>query len=147
MRFFDRFKKSREQELSQKKSAAPKAVAKKKASPAVSVAPKQEAKKAKDKESVSAIANNVLIKPVVTEKSAMLAAANAYVFEVPVGTSAPIVKQAVAQLYGIMPVKVNMINSRGNHVRFGRTYGVQKRVRKAVVFLPKGKTISPYEGV
>ncbi len=98
------------------------------------------------KESVAAV-SHVVIRPVITEKSAHLAAENKYVFEISTDATRIDVKRAMKAMYGIAPTKVNMRNVTGKHVRFGRRQGKRKDWKKAIVTLPAGKTIDVYEGV
>ncbi len=89
----------------------------------------------------------VIIKPLVTEKAAHLAHLGQYVFAVHHQTTRIQVRAAVKALYGVIPTKVNIVRARGKVVRFGRTFGRRSDWKKAVVTLPKGKTIDIYEGV
>jgi len=90
---------------------------------------------------------SVILKPLVSEKCAHLETAGAYTFAVNVKTNKIRVKEAVKQIYGVMPEKVRISNSQGKWVRFGGKIGRRCDWKKAVVTLPKGKTISIHEGV
>ena len=92
-------------------------------------------------------AYSVLIKPLVTEKAGFLGHENKYVFEVAVDTNKIEVAKAIEEVYAIKPVSVNIMNRDGKSVRRGRTMGRRKDWKKAIVELPKGKTINIYEGV
>jgi len=89
----------------------------------------------------------VVVEPLMTEKAARLASVGQYTFNVEIGANKIQIAQAIEKRYGIKPVKVNVANYAGQSVRFGRSYGVTKRTKKAVVTLPAGKTINVYEGV
>lgn len=121
MSFFDRFKKKRE------------------------VAPAE----GKKFESVKARvpANAVILRSVVSEKAAMGESGGKYVFFVSSGANKIAVKRAIQALYGVAPKRVRIINTEGKRMRFGRTKGKQQDEKKAIVTLPKGKTISVHEGV
>lgn len=93
------------------------------------------------------IATSVVLRPLVTEKNAVLASHNAYAFAVRNTANKIEVSQAVRSMYGVVPTRVNMINVRGKVVRRGKTVGKRKSWKKAIVVLPKGKTINIYEGV
>ncbi|MBT5808068.1 50S ribosomal protein L23 [Candidatus Uhrbacteria bacterium] len=97
--------------------------------------------------SAKALAATVIVKPLVTEKSAVLASANQYVFVVSKSANKVQVRSAIKAMYGIMPTRVNMQNVNGKRVRFGRVRGKRKDWKKAIVTLPEGKTINVYEGV
>lgn len=88
-----------------------------------------------------------IIKPLITEKAASSASEGKYAFAVAVDANKIEVAKAVAEVYGIMPVKVNIVRLQGKAVRHGRTMGKRKDWKKAVVTLPKGKAINIYEGV
>ncbi len=92
-------------------------------------------------------AYKVLVKPLITEKAANLGAENKYVFEVSTSANKIEIAKAINEVYGIMPVNVNVINVQGKKVRSGRLQGKRKNWKKAIVMLPKGKTINIYEGV
>lgn len=92
-------------------------------------------------------AYRVLIKPIVTEKASDLGVNDKYVFMVDRSANKIEVAKAITKVYGIKPEKVNLLNFKGKKVRRGRTEGKRKDWKKAVVTLPKGKTINVYEGV
>ncbi len=92
-------------------------------------------------------AYRVLIRPLITEKASILGAENKYFFEVARDANKIEVAKAIEEVYGIKPVKVNIVNMRGKKVRFGRILGKRKDWKKAIVTLPEGKTIKIYEGV
>jgi large subunit ribosomal protein L23 len=91
--------------------------------------------------------SSVLIRPVVTEKSAILASKNSYVFAVAKSANKIEVASAIYKMYGVHPESVNVQNVRGKYVRRGKVDGHRKSWKKAIVTLPKGKTLSIYEGV
>jgi large subunit ribosomal protein L23 len=112
-----------------------------KKAPAKKSAPKAATKK------VSGTDTSVIVKPLVTEKSAVLASANQYVFVVKKNANRVAVRSAIKALYGVTPDSVNIMNVRGKKVRFGRMRGKRSDWKKVVVTLPAGKTINVYEGV
>lgn len=92
-------------------------------------------------------AYKVLIKPLITEKASSGAADSKYVFEVSVNANKIQIAKAIDEVYGIKPIAVNVVNMAGKVVRRGRMEGRRKDWRKAIVTLPKGKTIDIYEGI
>ncbi|MFA4872916.1 MAG: 50S ribosomal protein L23 [Patescibacteria group bacterium] len=84
---------------------------------------------------------SVLLKPVVSEKSTRCAALGQYVFVVHTRATKGSVKEAITAAYGVRPISVDIQNYQGKKVRFGRHYGYTKSYKKAIVTLPKGKTI------
>lgn len=89
----------------------------------------------------------VLIRPIITEKSSDLGQLNKYVFEVSANANKIQISQAIKSRYGVKPIDINIINNRGKLVRYGRTFGKQKNWKKAIITLPKDKSIQIYEGV
>ncbi|MDD5071997.1 MAG: 50S ribosomal protein L23 [Patescibacteria group bacterium] len=89
----------------------------------------------------------MLLKPLVTEKATNLGVLNKYVFAVSSKANKIEIAKAVEEVYGIKPVKVNIIKGKGKTIRSGRIFGKRKDWKKAVVALPEGKTIKIYEGV
>lgn len=92
-------------------------------------------------------AHRVLLHPLVSEKAAHAEANNVYTFVVSRSASKDAIKQSVKDVYGIMPVKVRVINTEGKIARHGRSIGRRNDWKKAMVTLPAGKTISVHEGV
>lgn len=93
------------------------------------------------------IAYKVLVKPLITEKAADLGSQDKYVFEVGVSSNKIEVAKAVNEVYGVKPVSVNIVNMKGKTKRQGRHMGKRRDWKKAIITLPKGKTINIYEGV
>ncbi|MFH1413085.1 MAG: 50S ribosomal protein L23 [bacterium] len=92
-------------------------------------------------------AYKILLKPLITEKGSSLNTINKYVFEVAPKANKVEIAKAVNEIYGVMPSKVNIIKMQGKKVRRGRISGKRRDWKKAVVSLPKGKSINVYEGV
>ena len=88
----------------------------------------------------------ILVRPLVTEKSGLLASANQYIFLVDVKANKIQVAAAILSRYGVKPTSVNIINREGKYVRYGKNYGQTKGYKKAIITLPKGKSIEVYEG-
>jgi large subunit ribosomal protein L23 len=101
--------------------------------------------KADKKETGTSSVFGVLLSPIVTEKSAKDEQFGKYTFLVAESTTKNEIKKAIVGRYGIKPVKVNVISNEGKIKRYGRFWGKRKDTKKAVVTLPKGKSISIYE--
>ncbi|MBI2473859.1 50S ribosomal protein L23 [Candidatus Uhrbacteria bacterium] len=97
--------------------------------------------------SVSSSFVDVIIKPLLSEKAAVLASTNQYVFLVQKGSNRIQVSSAIKQTYGMKPVSVNILNVTGKKLRFGGRKGKRSDWKKAIVTLPAGQTINVYEGV
>jgi len=89
----------------------------------------------------------VLRRPIVTEKSTMLAAQGKYVFEVAVGANKPQIADAVEKAFDVHVVDVNTAHVRGKLKRYGRNVGRQVSWKKAVVTLREGEQIQVFEGI
>jgi large subunit ribosomal protein L23 len=104
-------------------------------------------KVAKEKKHDTKDAYRILIKPLITEKGTYLNSENKYIFEVAPKANKISISKAIWSLYGVRPVKVNIIKVSGKKVRYGRIKGKTKNWKKAVVTLKSGESISVYEGV
>ena len=106
------------------------------------------AAKAPVKTPITMVAHRVLVRPLITEKSAIMqSGANKFSFVVAAWATKGHVKQAVKEMYGIDALDVNVVNVQGRRVRFGRTRGRRSDVKKAIITLPKGASITIHEGV
>lgn len=77
----------------------------------------------------------VLVRPIVSEKSSLSGASNKLVFEVAVSAGKQQIKRAVEGLFGVRVLSVNTLNVKGKTKRFGRYSGVRKTVKKAYITL------------
>jgi large subunit ribosomal protein L23 len=90
---------------------------------------------------------SIILRPLVTEKAAVMTSCNTYAFVVDKNATRIAVRLAIKKMYGINPVRVNIQNVEGKQKRFGRNVGKQQDWKKALITLPKGKTINVHEGV
>ncbi|NQU83498.1 MAG: 50S ribosomal protein L23 [Parcubacteria group bacterium] len=93
------------------------------------------------------IADKVLVHPLITEKSAVAESVNKYSFIVAKWANKLQIKRAIKDIYGITPTMINTVNIEGKKVRFKWRQGRRKGCKKAVITLPKGKSINIHEGV
>lgn len=91
--------------------------------------------------------SRVIVKPLITEKAAVAQSLNKYAFIVRRESTKEQIKKAINDIYGIMPVSVNVIHMEGKARRYGKYTGRRGDFKKAFVTLPKGKTIAIHEGV
>ena len=90
----------------------------------------------------------VLRRPIVTEKSTLLAAQGKYVFEVTINANKPQIREAVERAFDVHVTSVNTAIVRGKVKRFGRQRpSRQTSWKKAVVTLQAGEQIDIFEGV
>lgn len=97
------------------------------------------------------MANAIVIKPVVTEKSsAAYALSKVYTFKVDVKASKPAIRQAIQQMFGVTVTAVRTINVRAKERRPGGLgrgrSGVRSAWKKAIVTLKEGDAIPVFEG-
>ena len=90
---------------------------------------------------------DVIIKPVITEKSSKLLEEGKYTFEVDPRATRTDVKMAVEKIFGVKVKKVNMITLPRKPRGFGRYRGMRKAIKKAVVTLEEGQRIDIFGGV
>jgi large subunit ribosomal protein L23 len=91
--------------------------------------------------------NEVLIRPLITEKNTMLTSLGRYTFEVDRRANKPLVKQAVEQIFKVNVTAVNVINVPPKTRRVGRSVGKTAPWKKAVVTLKSGQRLEVFEGV
>lgn len=90
--------------------------------------------------------HEVLIRPIVTEKSMTLSEVDdTYVFEVGLGANKIQIRQAVEQVFGVRVESVRTLIVRGKNKRFGRYYGKRSNWKKAYVKLAEGNTLDFFE--
>jgi large subunit ribosomal protein L23 len=91
---------------------------------------------------------SVLLAPVVSEKSTMIAEKhNQVAFRVLQDATKSEVKAAVELLFKVQVESVQILNRQGKQKRFGRTPGRRSDARKAYVCLKPGQEINFAEGV
>lgn len=90
---------------------------------------------------------DVLIKPVVTEKTTALMQENKYTFLVPLKANKVEVRQAVEKLFKVKVEEVNTIRVEGKIKRMGKHVGKRPDYKKAIVKLAPGERIEFFEGV
>ena len=91
---------------------------------------------------------NVIIRPVVTERSTALADdSGKYTFIVHRDANKIEIKHAVQSLFDVKVHDVRTANFRGKMRRVGRSAGHKAAFKKAVVTLADGERIDVYEGI
>lgn len=95
----------------------------------------------------SPLAERLLSRPRITEKSYAMNAENKYVFEVTKTSTKKSVKRAVEEVYGVNVVAVNMVRLPAKKRVSGRsrTVGVKGSIKKAIVSVAKGQTIELFK--
>jgi large subunit ribosomal protein L23 len=91
-------------------------------------------------------ARQIVIKPVVSEKSYALLAANKYTFRVHDDANKTQIRQAVEEIFGVRVEDVRTVNVRSKPKRRGMTAGRTREWKKAVVQLHQDDSIELFEG-
>ena len=91
---------------------------------------------------------DVIIKPVVSEKSYGLLDSNVYTFVVHPDASKPEIHDAVESIFGVRVTKVNTLNRNGKRKRNRKTgtWGSRPDTKRAFVTLVDGDRIDLFEG-
>ncbi|MGN0550506.1 MAG: 50S ribosomal protein L23 [Acutalibacteraceae bacterium] len=93
-------------------------------------------------------AQDIIIRPVITEKSMAGAVEKKYTFEVAKSANKIEIAKAVEELFKVKVAKVNTTNVRGRLRRQGRTQGYTPSWKKAYVTLTQdSKNIEFFEGM
>jgi large subunit ribosomal protein L23 len=90
---------------------------------------------------------DVIIEPIVSEKSYGLIDQNVYTFRVHKSASKPEIADAVRDIFGVRVAKVNTLNRKGKRKRNRRTFTYGKRPdhKRAIVTLVEGDTIDLFD--
>ena len=92
---------------------------------------------------------DVILKPVITEKSMNAMAEKKYTFLVHPEANKTMIKNAVEKMFeGTKVKRVNTMNQQGKKKRRGMVYGKTAKTKKAIVFLTEdSKDIEIFEGL
>lgn len=99
------------------------------------------AKKSSGKPAADGRHYDVIVRPVVTEKSTQAAEQNKVTFKISPTATKGEVKAAVEAIFKVEVVKVNTIKTEGKVKRFRGKEGQRSDVRKAIVTLAAGQSI------
>jgi large subunit ribosomal protein L23 len=90
---------------------------------------------------------DVILEPIVSEKYYALIEENVYTFKVHPEATKPEIKDAVRQIFGVVPVGVNTLNRKGKRKRNRRnfTYGKRADTKRALVTLAEGDSIDLFK--
>jgi large subunit ribosomal protein L23 len=93
------------------------------------------------------VPHEVLIRPIISEKNTLLNEQGKYTFEVSERANKIMVRQAIQTVFKVDVVAVNIIHVPGKLKRRGRTSGMARSWKKAVVTLAEGQQIELFQGV
>ncbi len=83
----------------------------------------------------------VLIKPRITEKTAMISSNNVYTFDVNTSANKIQVKKAILEKYNVTPIKINIISKKPRKITRRGQKVHKTSSKKAMVYLKKGDSI------
>ena len=102
---------------------------------------------AKQSETIDLKHYDVVVKPIITEKSTLVGEHNQLVFEVARTASKPEIKAAIEALFNVKVTAVNTLIQKGKTKRWkGKPYK-RSDVKKAVVTLAEGQSIDVTSGI
>ena len=94
------------------------------------------------------ISHDIIVRPIITEKSMIGATEKKYTFEVAKTAGKIEIARAVEEIFKVKVAKVNTINVRGKFRRQGRSEGYTRGWKKAIVTLTAdSKNIEFFEGM
>ena len=92
--------------------------------------------------------HDIILRPVLTEKSNDGMADKKYAFEVAIDANKTEIKKAIETIFEVKVAEVNTVRTIGKMKRQGRTQGRRPEVKKAYVTLTEAsKTIEFFEGM
>jgi large subunit ribosomal protein L23 len=92
-------------------------------------------------------ASQVIIRPVVSEKSYVLATADKYTFRVHPDAHKTQIRQAIEQLFDVSVVEVHTMSVKSKPKRRGYTSGRTRQWKKAIVQVKPGDSIPIFQGL
>jgi len=91
---------------------------------------------------------DVILKPVISERSMDDAKVKKYTFKVATNANKTEIKSAIEAAFGVEVIRVNVMNNNGKVKRQGKSVGRTASYKKAIVTLSeKSKTIEFFEGL
>ena len=91
---------------------------------------------------------DIILKPIVTEKSMAMMADKKYTFKVAKDATKIDIARAIEEIYSVKVTAVNTVNVRGKSRRYGRYEGYTSSWKKAIVTLSEeSKPIEFFEGM
>jgi large subunit ribosomal protein L23 len=92
-------------------------------------------------------ARDVIVAPVVSEKSYALMEEGVYTFKVHPSATKPQIRDAVQEIFGVRVTRVNTLNRPGKRKRNRKTFtwGRRPDTKRAIVTLVEGDTIDLFQ--
>lgn len=89
---------------------------------------------------------NILISPILTEKSSnLIATRNTYTFKVSINANKIEIAKAIERIFAVKVLNVNTIRMMGKPKRLGKYAGKRPDWKKAIVTLREGDKIADFE--
>lgn len=88
---------------------------------------------------------NIVLGPVITEKSSAMGADNKYVFKVVPAANKIEIKSVIEKTFNVEVLNVRTINVIGKYKRLGKFVGRTSDWKKAIVTLKEGQKIAEFE--
>ena len=94
------------------------------------------------------LAQDIIVKPIITEASMDMIAEKKYTFKVSKDATKPEIAKAVEEMFKVDVLRVHTINMKKKPKRLGVHFGYTSEWKKAIVTLkPNSKTIEFFEGL
>ena len=90
---------------------------------------------------------DIIVRPIVTEKTSDMMKDNKYTFQVAIGANKTEIRQAIEAIFNVKVVNVNTIRVMGKTKRMGKYEGKRSDYKQAIVTLAEGHTIPLFEGM
>ena len=88
---------------------------------------------------------DIIKRPIITEKAALLAEKAVYTFEVAKDANKVEIKKAIEEIFGVKVVAIRTVNVHKKAKRMSRYEGFKSAYKKAIVRLEPGQTIKAFE--
>ena len=85
--------------------------------------------------------SDIIIAPVITEKSMAERQNNVYIFKVQKTSTKDEIKKAIEEAFKVNVKKINTLNTKSKRRRVGKYAGKTKTYKKAIVTLAEGSSI------
>ncbi len=89
--------------------------------------------------------SQIIIRPLITEKSMGMTSMGRYVFEVQKTANKYQIKKAMKEVLNVDTIKINIVNVLGKKRRYGKTTGTTSNYKKAIVTIKSGQKIELFE--
>lgn len=95
---------------------------------------------------MNAVAHDIIVRPIITEKSSRLMGFNKYTFEVLPQANKIEIRKAVEDVFKVKVSSVHTVKVRSKPKRMGRFLGRSRSWKKAIVTLLPGERIEFFDG-